>query len=524
MSTPTSLSAQALDALRRANGPLALFDVREPMEADRGHIPGATPLPRRRLELRIATLVRDPDTPIVVTDDDSGRAQLAARTLSDLGYRNVRWLDGGIAAWQAAGHKLATGNNVPSKLYGEVAYHRYDIADVEADDFRKWQVEGRNILLFDVRTPEEYHEACIPGSTSGPSFDIARHAAELRKHDGPVVVHCAGRTRSLIAAQTLRELGVKQAVALRNGTMGWLLAGAEVERGAQRALDEPSPENLAYARNASQSLAAAEQVVSVDAATLAAWLNDSDNLYVIDVRQRAEYTAAHIPGAEWVPGGQIVQRADDFLPVRSARIVLVDDDETRANLSAVWLKRMGFAQASVLAGGMAAWQAAGHRVATGRTRAHPAGWDTAYRSVRSITPSDAHDMLSAGGLRIVDVDTSAHFNKGHLPGAQWLPRGWLEASVADAVPDRAAPLLVTCSAGLQAVFAARTLQQLGYENVHVLDGGTRAWQQAGHALEAGTLPPQDDILLPPYQRGEQAMRDYLAWEIELAEGEGGHGA
>jgi rhodanese-related sulfurtransferase len=518
MSNPSALSATALHSLREAEPALALFDVRDPMEADRDHIPGATPLPRRRLELRIGGLVRNRQTSIVVTDDNSGRAQLAANTLAQLGYTNVKWLEGGIAAWQAAGYRLATGNNVPSKLYGEVAYHEYAIADVEAEEFRQWQEEGRNIMLFDVRTPEEYVESCIPGSTSAPSFDIARHAGDLLKHNGPVVVHCAGRTRSLIAAQTLRELGVQQAVALRNGTMGWLLAGVDVERGAKRALGTPSGTSAAHAQKASRALADATGIARIEPSTLAQWLQDDDNLYVIDVRQRAEFSAAHIAGAEWVPGGQIIQRADDFIVVRNARIVLVDDDETRANLSAVWLRRMGFANASVLSGGMAAWQSAGYATATGRTRERPAGWDVVSHNVRVVSPEAAQSLIHTSGLLRIDVDTSVHYNAGHILGAHWIPRSWLERRIIDVVPDLGTPVLVSCGTGLQSVYAAYTLQELGYRTVYVLEGGTAAWQRAGHSLETAKLPPQDDILLPPYKRGEQAMRDYLAWEIELAEG------
>lgn len=517
MSRTNTVNAVTLHQWREAGQPMALFDVREPMEADRGHIPGATNLPRRRIELRIATLVRDPDTTIVVTDDDTGRATLAADTLAALGYRNVQWLCGGIEAWRAAGYPVATGNNVPSKLYGEVAYHRYDIPDVDADSFLQWQDEGRDILLFDVRTPEEYREACIPGSTSGPSFDIARHAGDLRKHNGPVVVHCAGRTRSLIAAQTLRELGVSQAVALRNGTMGWLLAGKEVEHGARRTLGTPSAASLAHAAETTRALADAAGIASVDATTLAAWLEDTGNLYVFDVRQREDHVAGHVPGAQWVPGGQIVQRADDFIVVRSARIVLIDDDETRARLSAVWLHRMGFTHVSVLGGGMAAWREAGQAVATGRARHAPAEWATARHAVRCIPPAEAHDMIrQSRQLHILDVDTSAHYCSGHVSGATWLPRSWLEHLVGQVAPDPAVPVLVTCGSGIHAVYAARTLQQLGYRTVAALEGGTAAWKHAGYTLETATMPPQDDILLPPYKRGEQAMRDYLSWEIELA--------
>jgi rhodanese-related sulfurtransferase len=100
-----------------AEHPPTMLDVRDLVESERGHIPGATILPRRRIEFRIAALVRDPATPLIVVDSgddiDEGRrdprAALAAETLSALGYRDVQALDGGVAAWRGGGGVVSRG-------------------------------------------------------------------------------------------------------------------------------------------------------------------------------------------------------------------------------------------------------------------------------------------------------------------------------------------------------------------------------------------------------------------------------
>jgi rhodanese-related sulfurtransferase len=114
---------------------------------------------------------------------------------------------------------------------------------------------------------------------------------------------------------------------------------------------------------------------------------------------------------------------------------------------------------------------------------------------------------------VLHVDTSASWQRGHLPGALWLPRGWLETRIEAVAPSATEPLLVTCIDGTQSAYAAATLRQRGYANVVWLQGGTRVWAGTGRTLEtAPALPPHDDALLPPARRDAGAMREYLDWE------------
>jgi len=513
MNVSTITGTALADALGAPNAPV-LLDIRDPVEAERGHIPGATNLPRRRIEFRIGELVRDRSTPIVVYGDADPRAELAAATLAELGYTALAWLENGIEAWRAAGRALATGNNVPSKAFGERVQHREQVPSIDASTLLRWQREGRRIGICDVRTPEEHHEACIPGAVSAPSFDIAFAAADLAAAHDTVVLHCAGRTRSIIGTRTLVEMGVANVVALENGTMGWRLAGLELDHGSARHPPAPSAASIEEAEDRAASLAAAGGVGRIAPEALEALLADRKaNHYVFDVRSVEEHVAGHIVGCTALPGGQAVQRADDFIAVRRAPIVLVDNREARANLTATWLRRMGFPDVSVLAGGIEAWRASGRTLVTGRERERPLGWEQAAARTPALSPFDFRRSLDEHtDALILDVDGSAHFRRGHVPGAQWLPRGWLESRLTRLTRGEDRTVLVTCADGRQSTYAAATLQSLGYLKVRRLDGGTRAWVRAGHPLTSAELAPQDDELLPAYERGEQAMRDYIDWE------------
>jgi rhodanese-related sulfurtransferase len=116
------------------------------------------------------------------------------------------------------------------------------------------------------------------------------------------------------------------------------------------------------------------------------------------------------------------------------------------------------------------------------------------------------------------VDTSRDFSNGHIPGSRWISRSWLELRIGDVAPDRAASVVVTCTDGLNSVLAGATLKSLGYQQVAVLDGGLRAWTQAGLAVErglSGVMSPPNDVLVMGTDRNWADAMHYLRWEEEL---------
>ncbi len=520
---PPAAVAIAIDELRAmqtSDAQWALLDVRELGEAERGHIPGATFLPRRSLEWRLSELVPARSTTLVLYDEGGERAAWAAQTCAELGYRDVRVLAGGLAAWCAAGGAVASGSNVPSKSFGERVAEERATPHVAPAVVDAWRREGA-VLLLDIRTPEEYAGPRIPEALSAPGFDVAFAAGQLAGTNVPVVVNCAGRTRSIIACETLRELGVDAVYALENGTMGWVLAGLDLEKGEGRGVFAATPQSRATAAQRARALAHAHGVGRAGAADLAAWLESrargERNLYVFDARQLPEYQAGHVAGSAALPGALAVQRTDEFIPVRRGRVVFIDDDGVRANLAAAWLARMGLPDVWVLEGGIEAWRASGRPLESGRAPRRPANLEAVRTTVtRLAAPALAERLAADADALVIDVGTSRDVARAHLAGATWIPRGWLEARLgaAGARPERT--IVVTARDEAQSVFAAASLQRLGYERVVVLEGGTAA---AGELPIASGLPAADagadDVILPPYAKGEAGMREYLAWELAL---------
>ncbi len=512
----TTIGSAALAALMGGATPHAVLDVRERAAYERGHIYWTTSLPRRLLETRLPGLITAKPTPIVLLDEDGSVADLARPTLAAMGYMDVRALDGGLGGWRAAGRPLVQGLNVPSKVFGERALHEWKTPQVTCPELAQRIARGEDMVIVDSRTPEEYHRGCIPGSVSMPGGELVLRIGELVKRpDQTIVVHCGGRTRSYIGAESLRRMGLANPIiALENGTMGWLLAGLELERGAERWAPPITTKGRAAAAEVAKRVSQTDGLRGINAAELKAMQarRDAESLYVFDVRTTEEYTAGHVAGAVWAPGGQAVQAIDDYLAVRGAQIVFVCDDGSRAALTTAWYKRLGFPKIAYLEGGLPAWQAAGGALERGHPTPAPWGLEAARKEAAAVAPSDL------GGAVVLSVDPSDVYAKAHLPGAAWICRSRLERKIGAVAPDKSQALVVTCVDGVQSTLAAATLARLGYAKARVLAGGVRAWEAAGRPIETGPTrlaDDTDDVVLKPYERGRAAMEAYLRWEEAL---------
>src|SRR3954449_8023778 len=230
------VSAGQLKAQLHDGGEVALLDAREEGVFHVRHLLLASCVPLSRLELLIDDLVPRRSTRIVWCDDSDGSALRAARRMSALGYTDVVVLEGGIAAWQAAGYRLYSGVHVPSKAFAEVVEHEAGTPWISAPDLKALIDSGADIAVFDCRSYEEYHNNSIPTAISVPGAELVYRFTDLVPlPDTTVIVNCGGRTRSIIGAQALRNAGFRNKImSLKDGTMAWHLAGFEVVHGATR--------------------------------------------------------------------------------------------------------------------------------------------------------------------------------------------------------------------------------------------------------------------------------------------------
>jgi rhodanese-related sulfurtransferase/predicted metal-dependent enzyme (double-stranded beta helix superfamily) len=512
------VDAQALRAMLEDGGELALLDVREGGVFARSHLLAATNVPLSRLELMVPALLPRKDVRIVLVDDDHALAQRAAGALRRHGYLNLAVLHGGVAGWGKAGYELFSGTNVPSKAFGELVEHAQDTPRIDAQVLKQWQDEGRDVVVLDSRPLDEYRMMSIPGAMDCPGAELVYRAPALVKSpQTTVVVNCAGRTRSIIGAQSLRNAGLKNpVVALKNGTMGWHLAGFEVAKGKANLAPAPQGEALAAAQALAREVAARYGVQFTDPSGLERMRGEAARTtYLFDVRLPEDYAAGHIPGALNAPGGQLVQATDTYAAVRNARIVLVDRDSVQAVMTAHWLKQMGWREVFVLRDGLKGTLESG--------KPSVGGLGEAALDAPSVAPAALEAEIARGGIEVIDVGESLGYRKRRIPGAWYAIRSRLGDCLQRFAKD--AKLAFVCADGRLSRYAAQDAIALGYPQATFLDGGMAAWNEAGRPTERPQadgdpklLTVTEDVWYRPYDRAsgvEEAMQQYLNWEVNL---------
>jgi rhodanese-related sulfurtransferase len=485
---------------------LAVIDLREELTFSQRHLLWARSVSLSRLELRVARLVPRRATRIVLIDDGEGLDERAAAILAAAGYTDLSQLAGGVSGWEQAGFELFSGVNVPSKAFGEHIEHASRTPSIAAGELEQWLRDGRDMIVVDSRPFDEFQRVSIPTATNVPGAELVLRIHDLAPSpDTLVVVNCAGRTRSIIGAQSLINAGIpNKVVALRNGTMGWTLAGLQPDHGQDRRKLDVSTEGFTRAKEAATRVAARHGVQTIDRAALDALRADANRTtYVFDVRNPEEYAAGHVPGAQSAPGGQLVQATDQYAGTLGARIVLVDDLEVRAVMTASWLRQMGWREVFVL-------------VAAGSETGSPTPEILGEMAPpdRGIDAAALSDLVAHDRVTVVDLSLSSRYGRGHIPGAWFAIRSRLEQAMAKIVVN--GELVFTSEDGVVARLATVESRLAA----RYLDGGNATWAAAGFTFS--TEPRMADEPLDywpkPYERPgntTDAMNEYLNWEVDL---------
>jgi rhodanese-related sulfurtransferase len=495
--------------------------VREEDPHAQAHPLFAANFPLSRVELDAYSKLLRRDVQIVTLDEGDvslaeSDAMLAARRLVALGFSRVAVFAGGVRAWQAAGGELFRDVNVPSKSFGELVEAKRHTPSLSAPEVKALIDQQADVVIVDARRYDEYNTMSIPTATSCPGAELVLRIAELApRPETQVIVNCAGRTRSIIGTQSLINAGIPNKVsALRNGTIGWTLAGQVLDKGETRKFKDVSEHTRLTAAERARSVAERAGVKHTTWAVAQTWqLQSERTTYFFDARTPEEYATGHIAGFRSTPGGQLVQETEMVAPVRGARIVLVDSEGVRANMTASWLAQM-------------AWDVYVLTDLPAQIFAETGPWVAALPKA-PVVPSIAvaelaaalRDDLADKKMIVIDLSKHAQYVQGHIPGAQYVLRSQFKQAVSR-MPKASAYALV-CPDGLLSGYAHAEIAALLKAPVSVLPGGTQAWKAAGQSLEKGAtalLSEPIDRYKRPYEGTDaprEAMQAYLDWEFGL---------
>ena len=505
-----AVSPKTLKAWVHDGQEIALLDVREHGQYGEEHLFYVVSTPYSKLEAEVDRLVGRKDVRIVLVGDDAGElARKACKRLADHGYTNLHYLDGGMGAWKAAGFEVFAGVNLPSKAFGELAEHAFDTPRITAQELNEKIKNKEDMVILDGRPYTEYRKMSIPTAICCPNGELPLRIDDIvTSPETTIVINCAGRTRSIIGAQTLINLGVKNKVlALENGTQGWYLADFVLDHGAAKrhplAVD-PAAVKQRQAR--ARALAQKHHVPFVAGTQVQQWLTEKNRTtFLCDVRTPEEFAQGSIPGAQHTPGGQLVQATDQYVGVRGARLVLFDNDGARAPAMASWLAMLGWDVAVCEDALQYKWGSV--------TKAN----QSLTPGLEQLLPAELKASLDKGAL-LLDLRVSTKYREGHVRGAQWATR----PTLAMRAGMKGKPVILFVDDAVVAELAALDLAELGASKVQVCLATKEQCVSAGLDWIATASEPTDgqsiDYLFFVHDRhdgNKAAARQYLAWEMNL---------
>jgi len=222
--------------------------------------------------------------------------------------------------------------------------------------------------------------------------------------------------------------------------------------------------------------------------------------------------AGHLKRSRNAPGGQLVQAIDRYVGVQNARIVLCDDTEVRAIMTASWIKQMGWKDVYILQDGVGEAD-----LIRGTHSPEILGPGRGP----SIAPGELKKALDSDSqVAVVDLAGGPRHWRGHIPGSWWGVRSRLGMDVSNLPAIES--LILASPDGTVAHLAYQDLKDdFGSAALRVLEGGTNAWIQEGHPLDEGmqkAISPTDESWSAPDSSNEgtrKLMQAYLEWETGL---------
>ncbi len=500
---------------------VSVLDIREHGQYGEEHLFYVVSVPYSKLEVEVARLVPRKNVRMVLVGDEQGViTSKAFQRLLAMGYQNINMLDGAMPAWKKAGLEVFAGVNLPSKAFGELAEHAFNTPRITALELNQKITSKENMVILDGRPFAEYKKMSIPTAVCCPNGELALRIDEIAPDpETTIIINCAGRTRSIIGAQTLINLGIPNKVlALENGTQGWYLQDLPLDHGQTRKYPDHINDAGMHARKLrARTLAEKHNVQFVDSNIVHAWLKEKDrSTYLCDVRTPEEYAKGTVLSAQHTPGGQLVQATDQYVGVKGARLVLIDQEGIRAPAMASWLAMLGWE--------VAVWIDAFKDAATNaqnndnKKGAHYLDDIISSKDISQIG-SEQIATLMQSGVKVIDLRPSMKFRETHILGSVWSIRPNL--SQLKQVSKEKSILLIAEDIET-AKLASLDLREMGIQQIYVNVDTPSLWKAAKLPLESSPSMPTNeqciDYLFFVHDRhdgNKAAARQYLAWEMNL---------
>lgn len=235
----------------------------------------------------------------------------------------------------------------------------------------------------------------------------------------------------------------------------------------------------------------------VEVETVRRRLADSGEIAFLDLREEGQHGTGHPLLAVNIPYSRLETEIVHLAPRRSCRIVLLDDADGVAAKATRRLAQLGYTNLQELAGGAAAWSAAGHRLFPSTNVPSKAFAEIIEHECATPAISAAElNRLRRGGEKVTVLDSRPveEYARFHVPGAITCPGAELVHRFSDLVDSPDTLVVVSCAGRTRGIIGAQSLINAGVPNrVVSLSGGTQGWRLAGLEIESGATTRLDAV-------------------------------
>ena len=327
---------QAIKLLKNNKKNISFLDIRERKQYVHGFAFGSVNCPLSKFKYLIKELVPDLNTNLILIGaKNNNQTNQIQKILTKFRYCKSYIIKGDYKNWKKHKFPLWAGEYTFSKAFGEWIEITSNIKNLYAKELHKIHKKNHNYLQIDARPKKEFEKFSLPQSVQCSGGELPcfiNNKENLKKN---YIVHCAGRTRSIIAYQTLKDFNFKnKKYVLNGGTQNWVLNGFDRKFKNQSKI-KSTKINYKDDLKLANSIAKKFKIPSTQI------MNKETNCYNFQINSEIK-NFKKIPGWKQVNATMLIQSTDKFISSTNTKVLIFSNIPSSAVFAVIWLRRMGY--------------------------------------------------------------------------------------------------------------------------------------------------------------------------------------
>lgn len=326
-------ASKAIEILKNQKINIAFLDVRKRKQYVQGFAFGSINCPLPHLKKKITDLVPNLNTHIIFIGVKN--ISKIKKNLSSLKYKNTYLIKNDYQAWKISKYPCWAGEYTQSKAFGEWIEVTSSVRNLFPKELKKIHDKEHDYLQIDARPRKEFEKFSLPYSEQCSGGELPCFINNKKNLNKNYIVHCAGRTRSIVAYQTLKDFNFKnKKYVLNGGTQNWVLNGYE-RKFKNKSKIKSTQVNIKNDLKLAKKIATKFKIPKYQSRI-------TDPQYHYFQLNSEIKNFKKIKGWKQVNATTLVQNTDKFIASTQTKIFIFSNIPTSAVFSVIWLRRMGY--------------------------------------------------------------------------------------------------------------------------------------------------------------------------------------